>query len=166
MTCQYSEINQHDALYRIARSYPGGVEALAARMGKTVPVMYNKLRPSISTHYVSFEEMTEIIEHCMQAGVQDAALPAQAFAWRLGYVMMPVPHVGSVPNEDLTQHVCKAVKEFGDVASSLYKSLASNQDINERELEEFEKEFQEATAAMFELRERVRQMSLKSRGLA
>lgn len=33
MTCKYSEMNQHDAIYIAARAYPGGVEALAGRMG-------------------------------------------------------------------------------------------------------------------------------------
>lgn len=166
MTCKYSDINQHDALYKVARSYPGGIEALAQRMGKTVPMMYNKFRPSIQTHYVSFEEVTETIELCVGAGVEDALLPAHAFAWRLGCVLMPVPHVGNVPHEELSQHVCKVVKEFGEVASCLYTSLATNNDINPGELEDFEKEFQEATAAMFELRERVRQMAKAVRGAA
>jgi hypothetical protein len=163
VTCRYSDINQHDALYKIAREYPGGLEALAQRMGKSVPVMYNKFRPGIQTHHVSFEEVTEAIEHCQQAGVKDALLPAEAFAWRLGCVLLPVPRMDAVSHEDLGQQVCKTVKEFGEVASCIYESLASNNDITPDELDKFEKEFQEATAAMFELRARVQEQSKNGR---
>ncbi|TCS37468.1 hypothetical protein EDC30_104272 [Paucimonas lemoignei] len=162
MTCKYSEINQHDALYRVARDYPGGIEALAQRLTKTAPVMYNKLRPGIQTHHASFEETTEIIELCVQANVKDAMLPAYAFAWRLGHVMVPVPRVDNVPDEELTQNVCKTMKEFGDVASCLYQSFANDGDIDANELESFEKEFQEAIAAMCELRARVQDRAKKA----
>jgi hypothetical protein len=164
MTCRYSDINQHDALYKIARDYPGGMEALAQRMGKSVPVMYNKFRPGIATHYVSFEEATEAIELCVQAGVKDAIAPAKAFAWRLGYVLMPVPQIDGLPNEDLAQQVCKTVKEFGEVASCIYESLATDNDITQAELDRFELEFQEATAAMFELRARVQERAAAGKG--
>ena len=161
MTCKYSDVNQHDALYKIARAYPGGIEALAHRMGKSVAVMYNKLRPGISTHHTSFEEVSEIIELCAEAGVKEAMLPAEAFIWRLGHVMLPVPRIEGIPDEDMTQQVCKTVKEFGEVASCIYESLASNNDITPQELDKFEKEFIEATAAMFELRARVHERAKK-----
>ncbi len=157
MTCKYSEINQHDALYMIARSFKGGVEALAQRMAKSVPVMYNKLRPGIQTHHMTFEEATEAIELCIDAGVPDAILPAQAFAWRLGYVMVPVPRVNGTPDEDLTRNICKSMKEFGDVAACIHDALANDNEITLNELARFEREFQEAIAAMFELRSRVQE---------
>lgn len=156
MTCKYSEINQHDALYTIARNYPGGIEALAQRMGKTVPVMYNKLRPGIQTHYASFEEATEIIELCVDAGNEDAMLPAHAFAWRLSHVMLPVPRMTEARTEDLTQTVCRTMKEMGDVAAGIYDSLNNDGKIRQDELDRLEKEFREAIAAMTELRARVR----------
>lgn len=156
MTCKYSDINQHDALYTVARSYPGGIEALAQRMRKTVPVMYNKLRPGIQTHYTSFEEATEIMELCAGAGVEDALLPAHAMVWRLNHVMLPVPRVTDARNEDLTQTVCRTMKEMGDVASGIYDSLNNDGKIRANELERLEKEFREAIAAMTELRARIR----------
>jgi hypothetical protein len=157
VTCKYSEINQHDALYMVARRYPGGIEALAHRTGRSTSMMYNKLRPGVLTHMVSFEEATEVIELCQQAGVEDALLPAEALAWRLGRVLVDVPQENTNSNEELTQLVCKAVKEFGDVGSSIYQSLATNNEIDTRELAAFEVEFKEAIAALFQLRERVQQ---------
>lgn len=155
MTCRYSEVNQHDALYMVARAYPGGIEALAQRMGKTVPVMYNKFRPGITTHHVSFEEMTEAVELCMQASVKDALLPVQSLAWRLGQVLVPVPRVDGAPDADLTRNICKVMSEFGDVASCIHDALKNDNEIKPDDLGRFELEFQEAIAAMFELRARV-----------
>ena len=161
VTCKYSEINQHDALYMVARAYPGGIEAIAQRMGRTAPVMYNKYRPGITTHHVTFEEVTETIELCMEAGVKDALLPAQAFAWRLGQVLVPVPKISDVPDEDLSRNICKTMKEFGEVAACIHDALANDGVIRPDELERFEREFQEATAAMFELRSRVQERAKK-----
>ncbi|HEV7816365.1 MAG TPA: phage regulatory CII family protein, partial [Janthinobacterium sp.] len=46
-------MNQHDALYKVARNYPGGLEALAHSMGISVNVLRNKLAPTIASHYPS-----------------------------------------------------------------------------------------------------------------
>jgi hypothetical protein len=162
MTCRYSDINQHDALYKIVREYPGGIEALAHRMGKSVPVMYNKFRPGIATHYVSFEEATLAIEYCLQAGVKEAMQPAEAFAWRLGCVLLAVPRTDGLADDALSQQVCKTVKEFGEVASCIYETLATDNRVSKDELDRFEKEFQEAVSAMFELRARVQERAKKN----
>ncbi|MFX5660835.1 phage regulatory CII family protein, partial [Acinetobacter baumannii] len=71
-------MNQHDALYKIARAFPGGLEALAQRMDMSVNVLRNKLAPGIDTHYPSFEEVSQIVELCKQANVKDATLPLHA----------------------------------------------------------------------------------------
>jgi hypothetical protein len=48
MTRKYSDMNQHDALYKVARAYPGGLEALALRMDISVNVLRNKLAPELT----------------------------------------------------------------------------------------------------------------------
>ena len=79
MTRRYSDMNQHDALYKVARAYPGGLEALALRMQISVNVLRNKLAPGIETHYPSFEELSMIVEHCHQAGVNGT--PYTVLSW-------------------------------------------------------------------------------------
>lgn len=78
MTRKYLDMNQHDALYKVARSYPGGIDALAQAMGISVNVLRNKLAPTIASHYPSFEEVSAVVELCHQAGVADAHLPLHA----------------------------------------------------------------------------------------
>ena len=59
MTRRYADMNQHDALYKVARAYPGGLEALATKLDMSVNVLRNKLAPGIETHYPSFEELSK-----------------------------------------------------------------------------------------------------------
>ncbi len=76
MTRKYLDMNQHDALYSVARRYPGGLELLAKDIGMSANVLRNKLSPTITTHYPSFEEVSIIVEHCHKAGVAEAVSEA------------------------------------------------------------------------------------------
>lgn len=155
MTLRYSPMNQHDALYMIARKYPGGLEALAQRMNMSVNVLRNKLRPSIHTHHVTNEEESLIIELCEEAKVEDALLPLQAKNWRHRLIAFPMPQVDDLSDQDLTHSLCKAVKEFADLAATTSAALADSK-ITHAELENLEREAQEALAAVSELRDRMR----------
>lgn len=156
MTYEYSDINQHDARYNLARDYPGGVEMLAKRMGISVNVLRNKLAPGIKTHHVTDEEDSLIIEYSQEARVAEPLRALVAKNWRHGLIAIPVPPVSQLSDEDLTQMLCKAVKEFSEFASSVSGSIADRR-IKRKEMEHMEKEVQEAFASMAELRERWRQ---------
>src|SRR5690242_14530555 len=91
MTRRYSDTNQHDALYTIARAYPGGIEELAARLGVSPNVLRNKLAPGIASHYVSFEETSQIIHLCHAAGVKGALMPLHALMSRHGMAAFLIP---------------------------------------------------------------------------
>ncbi len=156
MTLRYSDTNQHDALYLIARAYPGGIEALAQRMGKTASVLYNKLRPGVVTHYPSFEEVSEIVELCAAAGVPNATLPIEALCQRHNLVAFTFPTLNHLTDDDLTQSVCKAMQELGDVTGAIAGALADDGRISMRELDAIEREIQQALGAIGALRERVR----------
>ena len=84
MTRRYFDMNQHDALYTVARKYPGGVDALARALDMSPNVLRNKLAPTISSHHVTFEEVSLIVDCCHKAGVGDAHLPLHALLVRHG----------------------------------------------------------------------------------
>lgn len=155
MTQQYSDMNQHDALYTAARLYPGGVEALAKRMKISESVLYSKLRPGCHTHYVSFEQVSEITEYLVEARVIDALQAIQALNWRHGLVAFELPPPSDQDDESLIQSICKTVQEFGHVTSAVSGALADGK-ICGKELEVIEREFSHAFGAMTELRERIR----------
>lgn len=155
MTLRYSSMNPADALYTIARAYPGGIEALALRLQMSPNVLRNKLRPNIDTHHVTSEEESLIMELCEEAGVKDPLMPLVAKNWRHRMMAFPIPAVDTMSDHDLTEALCRAMKEFSDLATTASLAIADKK-VTLAELDAIEKEAQEALAATAELRERMR----------
>lgn len=70
----------HDAAYTMAYAYPGGVAALAARMGVSRNTLKHKLNPNNDTHHLTLREAV-----VMQQMAGSAAI-LNAMADELGYV--------------------------------------------------------------------------------
>lgn len=155
VTYRYSEINQHDARYNLARDYPGGLEMLAKRMAMSVNVLRNKLAPGIKTHHINDEEDSLVIEYSQEANVPDACRALVAKNWRHGLIAFPMPQLDHLSDADLTVATCIAMKEFSDMVTTVSLALADGK-VTPAELQEMEKQMQEALAAMVELRERMR----------
>jgi hypothetical protein len=155
MTRRYSDMNQHDALYKIARAYPGGLDSLAQRLNISNNVLRNKLAPGIASHYPSFEEMSNIISLCQEAGVKEALLPLHALLARHGMAAFLVPEPDQISSDDLSQTVCKVMSQIGNVAEAVSDALMDNV-ITERELDLIEREFQGALTALGEWRAKIR----------
>jgi len=153
MTRKYLDMNQHDALYKVARSYPGGIEALAQAMGISVNVLRNKLAPTIASHYPSFEEVSAVVDLCHQAGVADAHLPLHALLVRHGMAAFVVPTPDSIGGDDLSQTVCKVMSQVGAVAEA---SALMDGKVTAAEADLIEREFQGALSALGEWRARLR----------
>ena len=155
MTRRYSEMNQHDALYKVERAFPGGLEALAAELKISVNVLRNKLAPGIDTHYPSFEEVSMIVAQCQKAGVKDALLPLHAMLGRHGMAAFLVPEPDTISDDDLSQTVCRVMSQVGGVAEAVSDALMDGV-ITNIEADLIEKEFQGALTALGEWRARIR----------
>lgn len=155
MTSRYSEINQHDALYIGARKYPGGVEALAQRLGISPNVLRNKLRPAIDTHHANFEEVSAIIECLEEAHVPEAYLALQAFNWRHGHVAVRLPS-SEVAGGELFAKVLRIMDTEGRLANEISQALVGDNRIDNTELNRIESQLQQSIEALAGLREKVR----------
>jgi hypothetical protein len=155
MTRKYLDMNQHDALYKVARSYPGGIDALAQAMGISVNVLRNKLAPTIASHYPSFEEVSAVVHLCHQAGVADAHLPLHALLTRHGMAAFVVPMPDTIGSDDLSQTVCKVMSQVGAVAEAVSSALMDGK-VTAAEADLIEREFQGALSALGEWRARLR----------
>jgi len=158
MTRKYSDMNQHDALYKVARAYPGGLEALAQKMDISANVLRNKLAPGIESHYPSFEEVSQIVELCVAAEGKDALLPLHALLARHGMAAFVVPEPEQVSNDDLSQTVCRVMSQVGSVAEVVSDALLDGV-ITPAEADLIEREFQGALTALGEWRARIRARS-------
>lgn len=54
-------MNVDDALYHAAHDYPGGVAALAVRIGRSEAVLNSKLRPTCDTHTPTLGDFRKIL---------------------------------------------------------------------------------------------------------
>ena len=163
MTRKYNDMNQHDALYTVARNYPGGIEALSQSMGISVNVLRNKLSPTIASHYPSFEEVSTIIDLCQKASVPNALMPLHAMLVRHGMAAFVVPAPEKVAQDDLSQTVCRVMSQVGDVAEAVSQSLLDGK-ITAAEADLIEREFHAALSALGEWRARIRLLAGTSDG--
>lgn len=72
----------NDALYHTVHSYPGGVTALAARLGMSANTLTHKVNPNNTTHHLHPKEVVAVMHMSGNA----AAL--HAMAEQLGYTCM------------------------------------------------------------------------------
>lgn len=164
MSSRLDQMHPVDALYALAKKYPGGIEALAKKMGVGPSTLYKKLERTNTTHHLQFDEFTEIVNLCAAAGVLDAYQPLRALNWQLDHVAVHVPMLAATSDSDLSRDMVRAVAEAGDVARKLDEFLSNDGLIDKKEGKEFEKECEQAIAAMCLLRDRVRAVT-KSRAL-
>lgn len=155
MTRRYLDMNQHDALYTVARQFPGGMEALARELDISPNVLRNKLAPTIYSHYPSFEEVSRIVECCHKAGVTDAHLPIHALLVRHGMAAFVVPQPPLAQSDDLSQTVCRVMSEVGAVAEAVSDALRDGV-VTAVEADLIEREFHAALSALGAWRARLR----------
>jgi hypothetical protein len=155
MTRRYLDMNQHDALYTVARKYPGGMDALARELDISPNVLRNKLAPTIFSHYPSFEEVSRIVECCHKAGMLDAHLPLHALLVRHGMAAFVVPQPGHTQEDDLSQTVCRVMSEVGAVAEAVSDALRDGV-VTTAEADLIEREFHAALSALGAWRARLR----------
>ncbi|MFP5390518.1 MAG: phage regulatory CII family protein [Gammaproteobacteria bacterium] len=155
MTRRYLDMNQHDALYTVARKFPGGVDALARALDMSANVLRNKLSPHITSHYPSFEEVSQIVECCHKAGVADAHLPLHALLNRHGMAAFIVPQPEHASRDDLSQTVCRVMSEVGAVAEAVSSALIDGV-VTVAEADLIEREFHSALSALGAWRARLR----------
>jgi len=135
-----------DAAYHTAHSYPGGVPALAVRMGMNPNTLMSKVDPSKTTHLLGLKEAV-----MMQVMTGDKRI-AQSICAALGGVFIEVEHSS---NSTTLQEVSKMVSEFGESILEM-QSAAADGVVTENEMAKCEKEvaelFASANAALKTLR--------------
>lgn len=139
-------MNIQDAAHRIGHEYPGGVPALAHRMGKNPTVLNSKLNPNNSTHHLTLEE-ADLMQHL--SGRTDIL---EAMAAGLGYVVTNKP--GTVEGCDIPAATRRSMVEFGDWMREIDTALSDGRvTLNEvraieRELVQMIGRAQELTACL------------------
>lgn len=154
MTHRYNEMNPGDALYMAARKYPGGIDALAARMGMPAGVLYKKLGTKVDSHHVSYEEVSTIIDFLIEAGQRDMAeLVINSFCWRHDHLAFELPQQ-FVSDEQLFDQVLAIVQQKGDLARSLNHAMKDGR-ICTQEYNQIERDIQTCILGLLKLRKKI-----------
>lgn len=133
-----------DGVRRAARSYPGGIDAVALRLGKSPSTLEKELR-SAPGYKLGFEDAQEIMTLCRDVGSDHALDGLNAQADVLGAVVTLLP-AGVDPSSCTGARVAKLMREFSDVVASLGESLADGV-ITPNELRKIEAQWSEMVAA-------------------
>lgn len=95
-----------DAAYRIAHSYPGGVAALATRMGMSSSTLFKKVSPNEAHHKLSLKEAQHMTLCSGDFGL------LHTFAAGCNHVALPMP---SIEPGTVHEHLAQLGAEIGDV---------------------------------------------------
>lgn len=107
-----------DAAYNTAHHYPGGVAALAVRMGMSANTLAHKVNPTNTTHHLSLREAVAM----QQLSGNVTILHAMADA--LGYAATPISADQS--GGDPVDTMMRLQSEFADLVRAVADALRSD----------------------------------------
>lgn len=164
MTKAYKKMSVGDAIYTAARRYPGSVEALAARIGRSAPVLRSKLQPDVDTHHLTLEDALQILELLDGAVPSAADLAFNAIAWRLGRVA--IRHSGTNPDPLTLEVQClNAHGAMGLLAADMAFTMATHQgeqEITAKEADTLNKDIALCLEALYTLKDTIEQRTISN----
>lgn len=162
MTCRPVDMHPLDALYQACRRYPGGIEALAQRVGIKADTLYKKLRMAVDTHHLGYDgELSDVLMCLQEAQVAGWSDTIHAICWRHGHLAVPVPTLdGHEDAEAFTEGMVRSVKEHAEALAAIGDSLkggtAAERKVDAREMARIEREVEQAMSALAGLLEDAR----------
>jgi len=138
-----------DAAYHLAHDFPGGVPALAQRMGMSQNTLAHKVSLTTGTHHLSPRELVKL-----QAIAGDAR-PLQAMAAQLGYLALPVLPEGDGGSS--LEDVTRMVREFSELLGAASETMADGA-VSLNELRRVEREAGEVMLAINSMLSHLRSM--------
>lgn len=137
-----------DAAYHTAHDYPGGVPAVAQRMGVSANTLQHKVSLTNDTHHLTLRESV-----AMQEVTGDARI-LHAMAGTLGYSCVSLYVDGDGITLETVMHMAQ---EFGDVLGSVNSAVADGR-VTPNEMLECERQAAELIAALNSVLATVRSM--------
>lgn len=135
-----------DSVRRAVRHYPGGVEAVAARLGKSPSTLEKELRAA-PQYKLGAVDAAEIAAMCVEVGSANAADYPTRVAEAVGGTLLLLPTSALAPRDELTaEGLAKLVREFSDVVSAAAQADADGE-ISQREIVNVRQQWAELVAS-------------------
>ena len=138
----------HDALRQMVRDYPGGVEAVALRLGKPWQTLDKELRAAPG-YKLGIREACAIGQLCAEAGAPSAAAYATSVASHCGVHITLAPADGASPM-DVMHGATNVMREVADVVGKVTEA-GQDDHYSPNEIKRIKKEAREAIAAIQQL---------------
>jgi hypothetical protein len=148
-----------DVIYRVVHAYPGGVPALAARMGISKHVLQNKVNPNNDTHHLTVAELIEI------QGFTGSDEIAKHIAGERNLICIPISKHQGASDMELLDLIITLEKEKADWLVSIQRALSDGV-IDPLESERIKQESNEHLAAVLEMVNRIEGMEVDRRKVA
>lgn len=114
-----------DSVRRAVRHYPGGLEAVAARLGKSPSTLEKELRAA-PQYKLGAVDAAEIAAMCSELHTPHALDYPTRLAEQVGATLLPIPH-GLEPDSITAAAVAELMRELADVVSSVAAAEADNE---------------------------------------
>jgi hypothetical protein len=137
-----------DVVYRVVHNYPGGVPAMAARMGISKHVLQNKVNPNNSTHHTTEKELEEIQMYA------DSDEIAKEFAGQRSMICIHIAKHEGASDKELFDLIINMEREKTDWLNSIQKALADGV-IDPVEFKRIKKESMDHLSAVAEFASRI-----------
>ncbi|MDP3228380.1 MAG: transcriptional regulator [Acidovorax sp.] len=138
-------MNLLDSLRRAVRHYPGGVDAVAARLGKSPSTLEKELRHA-PQFKMGAEDAAEIAAMCMEHGGEFAADYPTRVAEAVGATLFLLPKGIELVDGVTARGVAELMRECADVVSAAATADADGQ-ISKNELDNLQRQWAELVSA-------------------
>ncbi len=135
-----------DSVRRAVRHYPGGVEAVAARLGKSPSTLEKELRAA-PQYKLGAVDAAEIAAMCVQLGTAHGVDYPTRLAEAVGGTLLLLPaDTGGGGDEMTAQAIAGLMREFADMVSVSVQADADDQ-ITANEMANIRREWSELVAS-------------------
>lgn len=144
-----------DAIRRVAKAYPGGIDALAPRLGssekgKSPATLRHELSRSHGYKFGA-DDLEEVTLLALSANVPNALEAVHALNGNVGMVAYPLPQVQTESGDLTMQQLAKVATEFADLVREVSVRSADG-DISANDIKVVDKEFGELLTALHAMR--------------
>lgn len=149
-------MNLLDSARRLAKAYPGGIDALAQRMGKNPATLRHELAGATG-YKLGAEDLEEMTLLAMGAHQSNALVALATFNANCGQMTIPLPQALAGSDDDCMRHVAGVAKEFSDLVQAV-SLRAADGEISDNDLAAIDRELSELVASTHGMREALGRM--------
>lgn len=151
-------MNTLDAALQLAIAYPGGLAAMALRLGKPESTLRKELTgvDGYKLGALTLETMTML---AVSVNQHNALVAASVSASNFGHMLLPLPDLDRFADgADVMLDLAATAKEFADLCHEVSKDIKDGR-ITDNELKRVDRETGELIVSLHRMRERLAHMN-------